>query len=337
MRGQLRFAIAALLLAGFVGASAAPTAAALERGVVYSKTLREEPTLEGGLYVLRGKRPHRLTYDPRDVEPAVARNGTIAFVRDGDLYLVHSDGSGLRQLTAGPELDEQPLFSPDGSGLAFTRRSGPGAPRDLFFLRLDGTSPLALTSAPEDESDHAFSPDGSTIAFARGVPLAEGEVGGDLYSVRSDGSGLRQLTSTPQQEFGPRYFVGGIVFNRRGDKAPGIFTMRRNGSGVRPAFAPKRGATIAAITPDGRTLAFRSGGPFWSKRLDRRRGSVKELMDTLGARELAVSPDGRRAAFLLYFEEQLALAVIHLRRGGFVYTAEAYNLGEGGIDPRLAW
>ncbi|HEX6154036.1 MAG TPA: hypothetical protein VFZ19_10995, partial [Solirubrobacterales bacterium] len=310
---------------------------ALERGIVYSKILQEEPELEGGLYVLRDKRPHRLTYDPRDVEPAVARNGVIAFVRDGDLYLIRPDGTGLRQLTAGPEIDERPLFSPDGRSLAFTRRAGPGAPRDIFLVRLDGAPPSALTSAPEDESSPAFSPDGGRIAFARGVPLVVGGVAGDLYSVRTDGNGLRQLTRTRQREFGPRYFVGGIVFNRQGDGAPGIFTMRPNGSGVRAAFAPKRGATIAAVTLDGRRLAFRSGGDFWSKRLDRRAAPATWLMDSLGADELAVSPDGRRGAFLLYFDEQEALAVIDLRRGGFVYTAEAYNLGEGGIDPRLAW
>jgi hypothetical protein len=332
-----RLAALSFLLVLLVAAIAASPAAALERGVVYSKILQEEPELKGGLYVLRDKRPDRLTFDPRDVEPAVARNGVIAFVRDGDLYLVGPDGTGLRQLTAGPEIDERPLFAPDGSSLAFTRREGTGAPRDIFLVRLDGTPPLALTSAPEDESNPAFSPDGGRIAYARGVPLAVGGVGGDLYSVRTDSGGLRQLTNTPQREFGPRYFVGGIVFNRQGDGAPGIFTMRRNGSGVRAAFAPKRGATIAAVTPDGRTLAFRSRGDFWSKRLDRRRARAKWLMDSLGAYELAVSPDGRKGAFLLYFEEQQALAVIDLRGGGFVYTAEAYNLGEGGIDPRLAW
>ncbi|HWT91205.1 MAG TPA: hypothetical protein VN179_08825 [Solirubrobacterales bacterium] len=328
-----RLAILALLPALLAAAPAAAT----ERGIVYSKILQEEPVLEGGLYVLREKRPQRLTYDPRDVEPNVARDGAIAFVRDGDLHLIRPDGTGLRQLTAGPEIDERPLFSPDGRSLAFTRRAAPGAPRDLFLLRLDGAPPLALTSTPEDEADAAFSPDGDRIAFARRLLLTGDEGGGDLYSVRSDGGGLRQLTRTPQQEFGPRYFVGGIVFNRQGDGAVRIFTMRRNGSGVKAAVSPKRGATIAGLTPNGRRLAFRSRGSFWSKRLDRRGAPAKWLSETFGGDELAISPDGRRGAFLLYFDEQQAITTLDLRRGGFVDTAEHYNLGEGGIDPRLAW
>ena len=45
-----------------------------------------------------------------------------------------------------------------------------------------------LTEDPTDTEPN-FSPDGRTIAFARG---------GDIYSVRPDGSGQRQLTSGPE-------------------------------------------------------------------------------------------------------------------------------------------
>ncbi len=348
MPRQLRIA----LLVALAFAIVTPTAVALERGVVYSKTMeRETPSGEdefgppvGGLYMLRGKRRHRVTDVPGDVEPSVSREGTIAFVRDGDIYVVQPDGTGSRQLTFGREIDRRPLFAPDGRSLLFTRQAAESDPRDLFLVRLDGTRPLALAAAPEDEAEAAFSLDGKAIVFVRKLPAAEAGVNGDLYSVGPSGTGLLRLTRTAEQEFGPRYFVGGIVFNRRRSHKngpPDVFTMRRDGSGVRIAISMKGGATLGVVTPNGSTLIFRSGGSFWSKRVGKGGDpAARKLIGTYGADDLTVSPDGRKIAFHLYFDEQFGLAVVDLLNGE-LKTTEVHNV-EGRpvqthIDPRFAW
>jgi hypothetical protein len=349
MREQLRLVVIVLLLAGFVGASAASTAAALERGIVYSKTMEGEtspgggePELVGGLYVLRGERPRRLTYDPDDQEPNVARNGTIAFVRGGDVYLVRPDDSGLRQLTAGPELDERPLFSPDGSHLVFTRRAAPGAPRDLYAIGLDGTPPQPLVVSLEDDLEAAFSRDGQTLVFVRRLSPAIGEAGGDLYAIGLDGTRPRQLTRTAEDESRPHYFAGGILFNRRplDGGGPDIYGMRRDGTRVRLALVKKPRARIEVVSPDGRLLLFRTRGRIWAKRLAAGRSfPARKVSGFPGViYDLALSPDKREIAFLFYFDEQLALCSIDLRTGDFNIDAEVYNAGgEGGIDPKIAW
>jgi len=51
-----------------------------------------------------------------------------------DLYLVHADTGGLRQLTNDVHGDLQPQWSPDGNVIAFASDRGPGA--DLALLRL---------------------------------------------------------------------------------------------------------------------------------------------------------------------------------------------------------
>ncbi len=65
-----------------------------------------------------------------------------------------------------------------------------------------------LTEDPTD-SEPNFSPDGRTIAFVRG---------GDIYSIRPDGSGQRQLTNGPEVDSLPKIAPNGryVVFERRG-------------------------------------------------------------------------------------------------------------------------
>lgn len=337
----MRTAVVALLLIALAGAIAASPATALQRSVVYSKTVEgDSPTgegfvLEGGLYALRGKRPRRLTYDPADAEPNVARDGTIAFARNGDLYAVRPDGSGLRQLTAGPEIDERPLFSSDGRSLVFTRRAVEKAPRDLYAVSLDDPTARPLTASAEDEREASFSRDGKGIVFV---------VGGDLFSVRIDGTGLRQLTRTPELELSPHYFVGGVLFNRRrSTSAPAvdIYAMRRDGTQVRPLVVKAAAARIEVVSPDGRLLVFRSRDRIWTKRLAVKRSFSARKVDGPSAGtvyDLALSPDKRKVAFLFYFEEMLALCSVDLRTGDFDTLGEHYNEGgEGGIDPRIAW
>jgi Tol biopolymer transport system component len=83
-----------------------------------------------------------------------------------------------------------------------------------------------LTEDPTD-TEPAFSPDGRTIAFVRG---------GDVYSVRPDGSGQRRLTSGPELDSAPVVAPNGkvVVFERRsaiGAEAD-LYTVGATGGGL---------------------------------------------------------------------------------------------------------
>jgi tricorn protease len=52
-------------------------------------------------------------------KPAVSRT-QVAFVLGDDLWIVGRDGGDARRLTAGAGLETDPVFSPDGSQIAFT-------------------------------------------------------------------------------------------------------------------------------------------------------------------------------------------------------------------------
>ena len=63
----------------------------------------------------------------------------------GNIYTIHPDGSGLKQLTRypAPKAVELGSFSPDGKLIIFTRFSGSGP--NLFAMRSDGTNVRQVT------------------------------------------------------------------------------------------------------------------------------------------------------------------------------------------------
>jgi Tol biopolymer transport system component len=85
--------------------------------------------------------------------------GQIAFVRDGRIYRVNTDGSGLVRLSEGPG-DQDPAWSSDGQRIAFTRTGGetPG----VFIMDADGSNTIQRTTSGGNPT---WSPDGEWIAF----------------------------------------------------------------------------------------------------------------------------------------------------------------------------
>lgn len=125
----------------------------------------------------------------------VSRPGRIAFVTEvarfnGALYIVNSDGSGLRQLAAGPAYYTRPRWSPDGRRIAFTRFAD-GSPSEILVIDVDGKGGTVRLA---EGADPAWSPDGTKIVFSWNGASAPGSAWG-IYVMNADGSGIRQLTS----------------------------------------------------------------------------------------------------------------------------------------------
>lgn len=106
-----------------------------------------------------------------------------------------------------------------------------------------------LTEDPTDTEPN-FSPDGRTIAFARG---------GDIYSVRPDGSGQRQLSSGPEIDSLPKVAPNGkyVVFERRATAggAASLYKVGATGGGLR-ALVSSGDNHDAAFSPDGKWIVF---------------------------------------------------------------------------------
>jgi Tol biopolymer transport system component len=123
---------------------------------------------------------------------------------------------------------------------------------DIFSSELDGSDLRQLTNSPGYDAEGSFSPDGKKIVFSSiraAYPvekLSQGDRArlskdpayfADIYIMEADGSGVRQLTSTPGYDGGPFFTADGqrIVWRRfdtQGMNAD-VYAMRLDGSDVR--------------------------------------------------------------------------------------------------------
>ncbi|MFI5027782.1 MAG: TolB family protein [Solirubrobacterales bacterium] len=118
----------------------------------------------------------------------------------------------------------------------------------LYLARGEDVS--QLTKDPAD-SEPAFSPDGSTVAFVRG---------GNVFTMRPDGTAERQLTSGPEIDSRPQFTVDGrsLVFERSaGAGAPrDLYVVGARGGNQRALTSSPDDEHEVALSPNGKTLAF---------------------------------------------------------------------------------
>ncbi len=154
-----------------------------------------------------------------------------------------SGGTATVVIQSGPwEGDyNSPHFAPDGSHLLYVRQNSPltkpALAHAVFVARADGTDRRRITSWSLDAGDDPdWSPDGKLILFHS---HEGGDAQGQLYVIRPDGKGLRQLTHVKDGTWiGSASFSPDgkwITFAKAGvGGAADVFVMRTDGSGVKP-------------------------------------------------------------------------------------------------------
>ncbi|MBL8913193.1 MAG: S9 family peptidase [Archangium sp.] len=84
-----------------------------------------------------------------------------------DLWMINTDGKGLRQLTTDAGNESEAHWSPDGTAIYFlSARSGSN---QIWKLPLDGGEAVQVTKLPLDVDAFRITPDGQTFVFASEV------------------------------------------------------------------------------------------------------------------------------------------------------------------------
>jgi TolB protein len=233
-------------------------------------------------------------------EPRWSPNGSrIAFVMsplghltryagDGDIYVMNSDGTGIRQLTHGLDASS-PAWSPEGSRIAYVQDQG----QELVVMRADGSGQHVIARARGYYESPAWSPDGRTIAY-QSSPTGNIDLTA-VFTIRPDGTHERQLTSVSASAGFPAWSPDGTrIAYSAGDQ---LWIMNSDGTGARRLtncrlpcvfdFAP-------AWSPNGSKLVFvqqENGGA--ARRLyilELATGAVSPLTPSI---QWAASPDWR--------------------------------------------
>ena len=162
------------------------------------------------------------------------------WIAHADLYTARLSGGGVRRLTRAPEFDAEDVqsqWSPDGRRLVFVRHY-----RDersaVFVVNADGSHLRRVTPFSLQAGDGPdWSPDGKRILFRS--PATGDFLNTNLFTIRVDGSGLRQITHQPPDTtvFSASYSPDGksITAALQGvGGAADVYTMRTDGSHLTP-------------------------------------------------------------------------------------------------------
>jgi dipeptidyl aminopeptidase/acylaminoacyl peptidase len=269
---------------------------------VCASAAEKRPIAETDLYAFKWIADPRISPDGASIAYTLV---TVTPKHDNyatSLWIVPSAGGAPRQITNGSH-DSSPRWSPDGARLAFVRTgesAGKPEPQQIYLLDMRGGEARALTDLPKGGANPVWSPDGHAIAFLSSTEAQ------DLDKKKDDEkSDVRVINRAVYRSNGAGYVdserkahiytvqvpavVNAAVKARQITTDPfdeNSVTWSKDGSQL--YFVTEREVETYYQQPHSDIYAVDAAG-----------GAMRKLVGMNGGiRGMALSPDGKRMAFI---------------------------------------
>jgi eukaryotic-like serine/threonine-protein kinase len=249
-----------------------------------------------------GKRPYG--------QPNLSRDGRrfATNVYDGlnpkEIWVGDLDRGTMNRLVGDGALNAGPVWTPDGSRLAFASRRDGGARNNIYWVRSEGGAVERLTTSEFNQVPQDWTVDGKTLAFYETNPAS----GYDIKTLSFDRERtVKPLVATPFNEVSARFSPDGRYLAYQSDRSgrPEVYVQPFPGPGE-PSQVSTDGGTEPVWAHNGRELFFRQGEKVMAAQVDfapafaasRPRllfeGRYEVSFLVSGQRFYDVSPDGQR-------------------------------------------
>lgn len=261
----------------------------------------------------------------------------LAFVStrsgNGDIYVLNIETGAVQRLTWDDGLDELSAWSRDGKYLYFSSTSRDiSSMRDVFRVKATGGTPVAVAdNRYVNEYFAAPAPDGRSVAFAaRGFGSHQWWRRGrshldesELWLENANGQ-YKQLTERGAKQLWPLWSADGKTLYYVSDRnGPQNLWMQPLSGAAKPLTNFTTGRVLwPSISANGESIVFERDFAIWKYDLGKgearpvsitRRGvpatpAVERQRLTSGFSNLALSPDGKKVAFVAHGDVFVAAA-----------------------------
>ena len=272
----------------------------------------------------------------------VPDDGKIAFDASFVLYVMNADGSGLGRLTPDSWTVGEPVWSPNGTKLAFIRGAvdpdeGVNPVAELYVVAADGSGLRRLTRDRFQDFSPTWSADSRTIAF-----VSHRGGGNPLMTVSANGGRIKRLATGgyyDEPDWSPDGRQLAVSLHAGADQTD-IYVVNSDGSGLTQLTeADEEADTSPTWSPNGRRIAFvrtpslsDNSLPMDDIYVMNADGRRQVRLTRIDANYPAWSPNGRWIAFLSYGRKGYSMYRMNADGGGLRGLAGG-DVGEPSWSP----